>query len=154
MGRDGALCRCKTAFTSPGGTTASGTKWQQNNTTEFLHEPCFSWYVIQDRQIIYNSIILICQLQQISNSYFNLQQNTEQLKTLNAFFWVIRRRLKFICWSFGTLCLFHLQRQRTDRLCSETLALKLQMLGNYPEESIQDSEHGKSLKSRKLKIPP
>jgi len=31
---------------------------------------------------------------------------------------------------------------------SETLAYKIQMLGNYPEESIQLLEHGKSLKSR------
>jgi len=34
--------------------------------------------------------------------------------------------------------------------CSETLAYKIQMLGNYPEESIQHSEHGESLKSNKL----
>jgi hypothetical protein len=33
--------------------------------------------------------------------------------------------------------------------CSETLAYKIQMLGNYPEESIQHSENGESLKSRK-----
>jgi len=32
--------------------------------------------------------------------------------------------------------------------CSETLAYKIQMLGNYPEEIIQHSKHGKSLKSR------
>jgi len=63
-------------------------------------------------------------------------------------------RLKFICQHFGTLCLFHPHRQRTDRQCSQALAYKLQMSGNYPEESIQDSEHGESLKSRKLKIPP
>jgi len=30
---------------------------------------------------------------------------------LYAFFWVIPRRLKFICQRFGTLCLFHLHRQ-------------------------------------------
>jgi len=34
--------------------------------------------------------------------------------------------------------------------CSEMLAYKIQTLGNYPEKSIQHSEHGKSLKSRKL----
>jgi hypothetical protein len=28
------------------------------------------------------------------------------------------------------------------------LAYKIQMLGNYPEESIQHSEHSKNLKSR------
>jgi len=33
--------------------------------------------------------------------------------------------------------------------CSETLAYKIQMPGNYPEESIQHSKHGESLKSRK-----
>jgi len=32
--------------------------------------------------------------------------------------------------------------------CSETSAYKIQMPGNYPEESIQHSEHGESLKSR------
>jgi hypothetical protein len=32
--------------------------------------------------------------------------------------------------------------------CSETSAYKIQTLGNYPEESIQHSEHGESLKSR------
>jgi hypothetical protein len=34
----------------------------------------------------------------------------------------------------------------TDR--SETSAYKIQTPGNYPEESIQHSEHGKSFKSR------
>ena len=32
--------------------------------------------------------------------------------------------------------------------CSETSAYKIQTPGNYPEESIQHSEHGGSLKSR------
>jgi len=32
--------------------------------------------------------------------------------------------------------------------CSETSAYKIQMRGYYPEESIQRSEHGESLKSR------
>jgi hypothetical protein len=34
--------------------------------------------------------------------------------------------------------------------CSETSAYKIQTPGNYPEESIQHSEHGESLKSCKL----
>ena len=34
--------------------------------------------------------------------------------------------------------------------CSETSAYKIQAPGNYPEESIQHSEHGESLKSRIL----
>jgi len=32
--------------------------------------------------------------------------------------------------------------------CSETLAYKIQMLRNYPKDSIQHSEHRESLKSR------
>jgi len=32
--------------------------------------------------------------------------------------------------------------------CSETPAYKIQTPGNYPEESIQHTEHGESLKSR------
>jgi hypothetical protein len=32
--------------------------------------------------------------------------------------------------------------------CSETLAYEIRTPGNYPEESIQHSEHGESLKSR------
>jgi hypothetical protein len=32
--------------------------------------------------------------------------------------------------------------------CSEMLAYKIQTLGKYPEESLQLSEHGESLKSR------
>jgi hypothetical protein len=32
--------------------------------------------------------------------------------------------------------------------CSEMSAYKIQKPGNYPEDSIQHSEHGKSLKSR------
>jgi hypothetical protein len=31
--------------------------------------------------------------------------------------------------------------------CSETLAYKIQTPGNYPEESIKESEHDESLKS-------
>jgi len=34
--------------------------------------------------------------------------------------------------------------------CSETSAYKIQTPGNYPEESIQHSEYGESLKSRIL----
>jgi len=41
-------------------------------------------------------------------NYFDI--NTT-LNLLYAFFWVIPRRLNFICRLFGTLCLFHLHRQ-------------------------------------------
>jgi hypothetical protein len=35
-----------------------------------------------------------------------------------------------------------------ERECSETLAYKIQTSENYPEESISNSEHGETLKSR------
>ena len=76
---------------------------------------------------------------------------------LYAFFWVIPRRMNFICRRFGTLCLFHLHGQmgtkhivqmlhtyRSMKMeqteCSETSAYKIQRPGNYPEERIQHSE--------------
>jgi hypothetical protein len=34
--------------------------------------------------------------------------------------------------------------------CSEVLAYKIQMPENYPEESIQHSEHSKSVKSKNV----
>jgi hypothetical protein len=34
--------------------------------------------------------------------------------------------------------------------CSETSAYKIQTPGNHPEENIQPTEHGESLKSKKL----
>ena len=37
--------------------------------------------------------------------------HAEKMCMLHAFFWVITRRLEFICRCFGTLCLFHLHRQ-------------------------------------------
>jgi hypothetical protein len=36
--------------------------------------------------------------------------------------------------------------------CSETSAYEIQTPGNYPEENIKYSEHGESLKSRKVTI--
>jgi len=56
---------------------------------------------------------------------------------LYAFFWVITRRLNFICRRLGTLCLFHLHRQVE---CSETSAYKIETAESYPEESIQQYE--------------
>ena len=34
-----------------------------------------------------------------------------KIQLLYASFWVIPRRLNFVCRRFGTLCLFHLHRQ-------------------------------------------
>jgi hypothetical protein len=65
-----------------------------------------------------------------------------------AYFWVIHRHLNFICRRFGTL--FHLYKpmrmEQTER--SEMSVYKIQKPGNYPEEIMQYSEHGESLKSR------
>jgi hypothetical protein len=75
---------------------------------------------------------------------------------LYIFFWVIPRRLNFICRRFGTLCSIfigiptYLLRWK----CSETSAYKIQTSGNYPEENIQHTEHGESLKSRKPGFSP
>jgi len=42
--------------------------------------------------------------------------------------------------------------EQTER--SETSAYKIQMPGNYPEESIQHLEHRESLKSRRSRMSP
>ena len=42
----------------------------------------------------------------------------------------------------------HMRMETTE--CSETLAYRIQTPGNYPEESIQHSERGGSLKSTTL----
>jgi len=41
---------------------------------------------------------------------------------------------------------------KMEQSVSETSAYKIHTSGNYPEESIQHSEHGESLKSRTLAI--
>jgi hypothetical protein len=80
---------------------------------------------------------------------------------LHAFFWVNPRRLKFlyadvsehsVCSIFiGGFFTFHtyppIKMEQTE--CSETSAYKIQTPGNYLEESIQHSEQGESLKSRR-----
>ena len=68
------------------------------------------------------------------------------------FFWVIPRRLNFICRRFGTLGSIFIGRYAYDdgTVCSETSAHKIQTPENYPEENIQHTEHGESLKSRIL----
>jgi len=71
---------------------------------------------------------------------------------LYAFFWVIPRRLNFICRRFGTLYLFHLHRQVGACRNTHLPAYKIQTPGNHPNESIRHSEKGESLKSRMLRI--
>jgi hypothetical protein len=54
--------------------------------------------------------------------------------------------------TFSNLVILHTYppMKMEQKECPETSAYKIQTLGNYPEESIQHSEHGKSLKSRKF----
>ena len=56
-----------------------------------------------------------------------------------VFFWVVPRRLNYICRRFGTLYLFHLHRhllmKKEQIECSETSAYKTQTPGNYPKEN-------------------
>jgi len=54
--------------------------------------------------------------------------------------------------TFSNLVILHtyppMKMEQTQ--CSKTSAYKIQTPGNYPEESIQHSEHGKSSKSRNV----
>jgi hypothetical protein len=61
---------------------------------------------------------------------------------LYAFFWVIPRRLNFICWRFGTLCSIFMGGSvyEDETECSEMSAYKIQTPVNYPEESIQQGD--------------
>jgi hypothetical protein len=60
--------------------------------------------------------------------------------------------VKLLCFmwlsNFSNLVILHtylpMKTEQTE--CSETLAYKIQTPGNYPEENIQHSQHGKSLK--------
>ena len=76
-----------------------------------------------------------------------------KLPPCSHFFWIIPRRLNFICRRFGTLYLFQLHRQvhlpvyKVGTVCSETSEYKIQTPRNYPEESIKYSEQGESLNS-------
>jgi hypothetical protein len=57
----------------------------------------------------------------------------------------------FLKFTFFTIS-SHLLAYEDGTECSKTSAYKIQMPGNYPEESIQHSENGKSLKSKKHRI--
>ena len=53
----------------------------------------------------------VTQLKSYPNNEHFLFQAFAVFCMLYAFFWIITRRLEFICRRFGTLCLFHLHRQ-------------------------------------------
>jgi hypothetical protein len=93
---------------------------------------------------LFNSLLRLSFLNQENKSapppvlaYFRL---------LYDFFWVIPRRLNFICQRFGTPSLLHPHRWVGMKMeqtgCSETLAYKIQTSGNYPEGNVQHSEEG------------
>jgi hypothetical protein len=67
---------------------------------------------------------------------------------LYAFFRVVSRSLNFICRRFGALCSTFIGG--LWRLNRRSVPYTIQTPGNYPEESIQHSEHGESLKSAHL----
>jgi len=67
------------------------------------------------------------------------------LGLLYAFFWVVPRLLNFHMPTFR-----YVPAYEDGTVRSETSAYKIQTPENYPEEGIQRSEHGKSLKSRIL----
>jgi len=77
-----------------------------------------------------------------------------------SFFWVLPRRMYFMCQRFGTLRQVHLHRwcRLTQPMkmelteCSETSTYKIQKPGNHPKERIQHTEHGESLKSRRKTV--
>ena len=86
-----------------------------------------------------------------------MNNSTRQLKVIRAlfytFFWVIPRRMNFMCRRFGALCSIFtggmntplVKTQQTDR--SETSARKIHTPGNRPNERIQHSHQVESLKS-------
>ena len=70
------------------------------------------------------------------------------IKVMYAYFWTIS-----LASEFYILCTYQpMKLEQTE--CSETSAYKIQTPGNYPEENIQHSEHGESLKSRKVTLSP
>ena len=52
----------------------------------------------------------------------------------------------------SNLVILHLPAYEDGTEYSETSAYKIQMPGNYPEENIQHTEHGESLKSRMFMV--
>jgi len=72
---------------------------------------------------------------------------------LCAFLWVIFRRLNFICRRFGTL--FHLHMlMKMEQSVPKRRHTKFRRRGDYPEESVQHSEDGESLKCTLLPNAP
>jgi hypothetical protein len=80
--------------------------------------------------------------------YYSWFQTFAVLWMLYSFFWVIPRRLNFMCRRFGTLCSIFIGRGNEKNLlvhttyedgteCSKTSAHNIQTPGNHPKERIQ-----------------
>ena len=77
---------------------------------------------------IISSYSLLCFMQIFCN------ERRKHYRMLYAFFWVIPRRLKFICRRFGTFCLFHLHRQvDACRIHSTRTYLPMKMEQSVPK---------------------
>ena len=101
-------------------------------------------------QIIFNNTHVPTTNSNITGHVQSSYSSGRKLQLLFVFFWVIPRRLIYICRRFGTLYLFHLRRLplKMEQIeCSETSAYINQMPGNHPKENKQHSEHGESLRS-------
>jgi hypothetical protein len=121
---------------------------------------------------ISQSVIFLCQkCRSVSTSFLRpvdrasgySRVNTNQLDA-QLILSVFRQPLHVVCFLLGNspaseFCMStfrntlsvsssYLPAYKDGTECSETSAYKIQKLGNYPEESIQHSEHGESLKSR------
>ena len=71
-------------------------------------------------------------------------------RLLYTFFSVPSSQAGRCVYSYSTHTYLPMKMEQTK--CSKTSAYKLQTPGNYPEESIQPSEHGESLKSRMIRL--
>jgi hypothetical protein len=86
----------------------------------------------QELQKLHASCFIISTHKITRNMVAHIKENI--LILLYAFFWVILRRLNFICRRFGVHCVFHLHRQigmkmpmkKEHTVCPETSEYKIQ----------------------------
>ena len=99
---------------------------------------------------------LLCRLFSRAFKFFATFKKTTELRG-NAmccilFFWVIPRRLNFMCRRFGKLCSIFIGRGRPMKMettrGSETSPHEIQTPENHPKERLQHSIHDESSKSR------
>ena len=74
--------------------------------------------------------------------------NQTKTMLLHSFFWVIPRRLNFMCRHFGILCSIFIGSISKNGHSSET-STQIQTQKNHPKERIQYSKRGEILKTRK-----